>query len=136
MLRFLWNFMIWLLKTYLTRKYNCFYHQYFSSWWKLALKLSHFDIISKSDQFYLIEILKDTQKTCSKFFSGKSYWLFLIKYIIVERKSVISALNSVEQVFPRNFIKTTKNHIFIIFYSIYAQQDWLCDKIILEKNTA
>ena len=55
-----------MLNIYLIRKYKCFYHQCFSSWRKLALSLSNFDIISKAVQLYHIEIMKSVQKTLLK----------------------------------------------------------------------
>ena len=51
-----------MLKAYLARKYDWFCH----------LKLSRFDIISKTVQFYLIEIMKSVKKTFFNFFPAKS----------------------------------------------------------------
>ena len=106
-----------------------------SSWLKLALKLSHFGIISKAIQLYLAEIRNRVQQTLSDFFQAKldkSYKLCLMKHTIGEQKKIhFGATN-----FSKKIYQNHKNHIFINYCSIHEKAifcgfDTICWKNLL-----
>ena len=70
-LQFRWNFAGLFPATYLIRKQKDFSHKIIFSYWKLALKLSHYTQKSQIDKIYLIEFVMCPYSTGSGFFSGK-----------------------------------------------------------------